>query len=125
MNIDRVICFLKAFVFNFVGLNIKTSAEAQRRGLSHCTNVFGDGINITGCRSMWIDRYGNKYKCDELLEGGWDVTTSGILWIQKIFLDSAMRQLEFTGNKTLDVDESVSIYYKKGIQEGEEVYVLL
>ena len=41
-------------------------------GLTHRTNIFGDGINFTGCRSFWIDKYGNTYGCLQLLDGGRD-----------------------------------------------------
>jgi hypothetical protein len=47
-------------------------------GLTHDTNVFGDGINHQNCRSWWYDKYNNMYRCDELLKGGRDVVMEQI-----------------------------------------------
>jgi hypothetical protein len=130
MNTDRIICFLKALILSLIGLNIKTVKEAQDKGLYHCANVFGNGVNAIGCRSLWADRYGNHYKCNQLLDGRWEQITDGMLFVQKIFADEAMRQIQFTGSKTIlnynqPDEETLNVYYTKGELEGEEIYVLL
>lgn len=57
-------------MFHFLGTllrkNIPTVEEAQRRGLKHDSNVYGDAINHQNCRSWWTDKYGNFYRCDQL-----------------------------------------------------------
>ena len=57
---------------------VKTVQQAQNMGLIHETNIFGDGINFTNCRSFWKDKYGHTYRCDELLENGRDIVMEQI-----------------------------------------------
>lgn len=45
---------------------IKTIDQAANMGLGFCRNVYGDEINDRDCRSIWIDEYGNLFRCAEL-----------------------------------------------------------
>lgn len=45
---------------------VKTVWQAQRMGLTHLNNVYGDGINHLNCRSFWEDEFKNVYRCEEL-----------------------------------------------------------
>src|ERR1022692_2197683 len=45
---------------------IKTVEQAQKMGLFYHSNVYGDEINRSNCRSWWIDIYGHSYRCAEL-----------------------------------------------------------
>ncbi len=58
--------------FLFKG-NIATTKQATDMGLTHETNIYGDMINWTGCRSFWNDAYGRRYLCDHLLPDGKDM----------------------------------------------------
>lgn len=69
----RIYCFFKSLIWALIGKKIPTVKKAQEMGLNHDTNIYGDGIIMTGyCRSFWKDKYGNTYGCEELLEGGRD-----------------------------------------------------
>lgn len=45
---------------------ILTLEEVFKLQLIHKHNVFGDPINWNNCRSMWMDKKGNIYKCNAL-----------------------------------------------------------
>lgn len=39
-----------------------TNEEAKEWGLTFIRNIYGDGINIYNCRSMWCDNKGRDYR---------------------------------------------------------------
>ena len=40
--------------------------EAERLGLKHLRNVYGDEIDVLNCRSIWIDNKSREYRVQEL-----------------------------------------------------------
>jgi hypothetical protein len=69
----RIIYWLRSYK------KLKTIKEVQQMGLSHFTNIYGDGITRLNCRSLWRDKFENIYKCDELFEGGRDIVAEMLL----------------------------------------------
>lgn len=59
---DRISCYFD----NCFGLYISTVERCEKKGLIFIKNIYGDPINFYNCRSLWKDKYGNVYKCDEL-----------------------------------------------------------
>jgi len=47
------------FIRNF---KVITNAEAKEIGLKHLRNVYGDEINRTNCRSIWVDNKQRQYR---------------------------------------------------------------
>ena len=45
---------------------VATVERAQKMGLTWIVNIYGDRINELDCRSLWVDKYNNPYRCDEL-----------------------------------------------------------
>ncbi len=43
-----------------------TLEKAKELELEFVTNIYGDRINVLNCRSLWVDRYNNPYRCNEL-----------------------------------------------------------
>lgn len=68
----RITTFFKWLFWLFKG-KIPTIDKAIAMGLTHETNIFGDAILMTGCRSYWNDEYGRRFGCEELLDNGRDV----------------------------------------------------
>lgn len=69
----RIYYFFKSLAWSIIGKKIPTIEKAIKMGLTHQTNIYGDGIIMTGyCRSFWLDKYGNTYGCSQLLDGGRD-----------------------------------------------------
>lgn len=62
----RILTYFQ-WVLNFVK-NIPTVEQAESMGLTHEGNIYGDGITFYGCRSLWLDNYGRRYGCDEVLK---------------------------------------------------------
>lgn len=60
--IERFIFWISSF------FKVKSVRCAFQLGLKWQRNVFGDQINQLDCRSLWIDKYGNEYRCDELYQ---------------------------------------------------------
>ena len=58
---------------------IPTTTKAEQMGLTHYTNIHGDMINHTGCRSFWQDKNGRIYGCKELFKGGKDIVIDSIV----------------------------------------------
>lgn len=54
--------------FSWLFRKIPTTRQALAMGLTHEKNIFGDAINMTGCRSFWNDKYGRRFGCLELFE---------------------------------------------------------
>ncbi len=73
----RVTTFFTWLIWLFRG-TIPTTAKALQMGLTHETNVYGDGINMTGCRSFWNDAYRRRFRCDEHLPDGKDMVMDKI-----------------------------------------------
>ncbi len=67
----RISTFFTWLISIFKG-KIPTVINAVEMGLIHTTNIYGDGINMTGCRSFWMDNYGRTFRCNQLLDGGND-----------------------------------------------------
>lgn len=45
-----------------------TKKEAEKLGLKHLRNVYGDEINALDCRSIWKDKKGRTYRIHELIQ---------------------------------------------------------
>ncbi len=66
---ERISTWFIWFYWLFKG-KIPTVKQAKEMGLKHETNVYGDGIIMTGyCRSFWNDKYGRRFGCSQL-DGG-------------------------------------------------------
>lgn len=74
----RIYYFLKALAWALIGKKVPTVEKAIEMGLTHKTNIHGDFINYLDYRSLWVDKYGNIYKCNHLLEGGKDLVMDSI-----------------------------------------------
>lgn len=72
----RITTWCKWFAWLF--RKIPTTKQAIEMRLKHETNIYGDGINMTGCRSFWNDEYGRRFGCEQLLDGGKDVVMDEI-----------------------------------------------
>jgi hypothetical protein len=59
----RITTWCKWFAWLF--RKIPTTKQAIEMGLKHETNIYGDGINMTGCRSFWNDEYGRRFGCEQ------------------------------------------------------------
>lgn len=51
--------YLRAF-------KVITIEKAKELNLHHSENIYGDEINMLGCRSIWKDDKGNSYRVHEL-----------------------------------------------------------
>lgn len=69
----KIRCFFVWLFYLVTNKKIKTVEKAKAMSLVHYTNIHGDGINMTGCRSFWTDVNGRVYGCDQLLDEGADV----------------------------------------------------
>ena len=69
----KILAFIKGICWSFFNIKLLRVEEAQKSGLKHYTNIYGDAINHFGCRSLWEDQYGYCYGCEELLNGGVDL----------------------------------------------------
>jgi hypothetical protein len=48
---------------NFGVLTLK---ECNKLNLKFCYNLYGENAQRFACRSMWMDKYGEIYRCSEL-----------------------------------------------------------
>lgn len=75
----RIHYFLKSLAWALIGKKLPTVEKAVEMELTHETNIYGDLIIHTGyCRSFWLDKYGNRYGCSQLLDGGKDLVMDKI-----------------------------------------------
>jgi hypothetical protein len=42
--------------------------KAKALGLKHKCNIYGDLINKLNCRSIWVDKKGNEYRVERLVD---------------------------------------------------------
>ncbi len=47
---------------------VLSNDKAKELKLSHFKNIYGDAINLFGCRSFWEDDNGRLYKVENLVE---------------------------------------------------------
>ena len=47
---------------------LQMAQDAEKLKLKFVQNIYGDSINALDCRSIWIDEYGNEYRCQQLFD---------------------------------------------------------